>query len=208
MTKFLVLCIAVAAVVLSCSKAAVDRTPQDEETGAAGQTYDPLASKIDRQVVPEVYPIQITAVPEAGDSLLSPLPVSYDEYDSTSSQVSPTEVYRVQIFTSRLYAEANRERALADEIFNLPVHLDYEVPYYKLRVGDFTTRDEAEDMVSEIRAIGYRNAWVARVIQRIHEAPAFAPEDEPILPGDTTITPLIPVDSTDSVLMESGDEPR
>ena len=169
---------------VSCFRPGGRSAPADEDM--QDQTlFDPLAQPEDREVVPEVYPVTIAAVPGPGDSLVSLPAITPSGLDSTESAISPAEVYRIQIFTSRLYAEANREWALAEEIFNLPVHLDYEVPYYKLRVGDFITRSEAEEMVSEIRAIGYRNAWVARVVLRIRDVPEFNLSDEPILPTDS-----------------------
>jgi len=140
-----------------------------------------------------VYPVSVAMAADAGDSLIQPRESDFDAFDSSSSEINPREVYRIQIFTSRLYNEANQELALAEEIFNLPVHLDYEVPYYKLRVGDFTERNEAEDMLPEIRAIGYRDAWVARVIKKIREVPLYEMLDEPILPFDSVeFSPVVP----------------
>jgi hypothetical protein len=159
--------------------------------------FDPLATVQDREIVPEVYPVNVSNPAEAGDSLVKPNDLSYMDMDSAVSDVSPDEVYRVQVFTSRLYSEAARERELAEEIFNLPIYLDYEVPYYKLRVGDFENRDEAENMLSEIKNIGYRNAWVARVVLRVRKAPEYEMTEGPILPQEAEDTLMIPVDSND-----------
>jgi hypothetical protein len=153
--------------------------------------------------VPEVHPVEAAALTDSSDSLVQTRDITYLQFDSASSAVAPTEVYRVQIFTSRLYSEAARERTLAEEIFNLPISLDYEVPYYKLRVGDFKTRDEAENMVPEIKNIGYRNAWVARVVLRVKEAPEYELMEEPILPEDSAVSPALPFDSA---YQENGSE--
>jgi hypothetical protein len=195
MSRFTVLIIVAALMIVSCAKQ--PGLPPPEETDTSGPLFDPLETGHDREVVPVVYPVTVRAIPDAGDSLVQPGDMSFLEYDSTSSLNSPAEVYRVQIFTSRLYAEAARERQLAEEIFNLPIHLDYEVPYYKLRVGNFLARDEAENMLSEIKTIGYRNAWVARVVLRIREAPESELPEEPILPGDSLDTIPAPTDSPD-----------
>ncbi len=179
----------------------------EEPPPESSQPLDPMVTATDREVVPEVYPIHIVPGEDTGDSLITPRPIDYSEFDSTLNLVNPTEVYRVQIFTSRLFAEASREQAIANEIFNQPVHLDYEVPYYKLRVGDFVTREEAEDMVSEIRSIGYRGAWVARVVLRVREALIFDEGDEPILPSEVPDTVYLEPEVIDSVnIEESGDE--
>ncbi|MCP4569357.1 MAG: SPOR domain-containing protein [FCB group bacterium] len=204
MKRFLFIILLPGLMVLSCARPAQRIAPVEEETAAATQ-YDPLATPADREVVPEVYPVTVAVVPDAGDSLVGIPGQTYNAFDSTASEISPTEVYRVQVFTSRLYAEANAERALAEEIFNLPVHLDYEVPYYKLRVGDFLTRGDAEEMVSEIRSIGYRNAWVARVVLRVREVPEFDLSDEPILPVDSG---GMLVEPSDTIALPEKDDNR
>ncbi|MFH1699020.1 MAG: SPOR domain-containing protein [Candidatus Zixiibacteriota bacterium] len=170
---------------LSCTKRA-STLSEPAEPSAGALPLDPLATSIDREVVPEIHPINVMAFPDAGDSLVSPLSHSFSALDSLESGTSPTDVYRVQIFTSRLYNEARKEKAIADEVFNLPVYLDYEVPYYKLRIGDFAKREEAENMISEIRSIGYRGAWVARVNLRVRPEPKILIDEEPILPSPET----------------------
>ena len=178
---------------ISCSIRQPAQKPAEEESRPGEPLFDPLATAADREIVPEVYPVSVAMAADAGDSLIQPRESDFDAFDSSSSEINPREVYRIQIFTSRLYNEANQELALAEEIFNLPVHLDYEVPYYKLRVGDFTERNEAEDMLPEIRAIGYRDAWVARVIKKIREVPLYEMLDEPILPFDSVeFSPVVP----------------
>jgi hypothetical protein len=190
-----------ALMVTSCALRRVG--PQEaktEEKKPAGPPFDPLATPGDRVVVPEEYPVNALQFAQVGDTAASIGNTVQTAADTTSTE--PSEVYRVQIFTSRLYTEASREKAIAEEIFNLPVYLDYEVPYYKLRVGDFTARGDAEDMLPEIKAIGYRNAWVARVMLRIQEAPEFDLSEEPVLPEDST---SLPADTTGQ---DSGGENR
>ena len=202
MARYLIV-VCLAALLLSACGPRRGAAPPSEEPSetATGSVFDPLASSEDRMVVPETYPVQPAAADDPGDSLAVPLDIPYGTYDSLMSADSPAEVYRVQIFTSRLYTEAGRERVLAEEIFNLPIYLDYEVPYYKLRVGDFITRDEAENMLSEIKAIGYRHAWVARVILRTREIPEPDAADEPILPESAET-------AADTIFLKSGGDER
>jgi hypothetical protein len=183
--------------VASCGMRRVGTDTSEGTEKPSAPIFDPLATSQDREVVPEIYPIKGTITPDVGDSLVKPGDMSYLQSDSAASVVGPTEVYRVQVFTSRLYSEAARERELAEEIFNLPIYLDYEVPYYKLRVGDFELRDEAEDMLAELKNLGYSNAWVARVILRVREAPEYEFPEEPLLPDELIDSLMVPADSTD-----------
>jgi len=73
--------------------------------------------------------------------------------------------WRVQIF----FESGNNSKPLAAaaiEKFNkkhpdVRAHLLFESPYYKVRVGDFRSKIEAEKFLTEIRA-NYPNAFVTR----------------------------------------------
>ncbi|MDD4053096.1 MAG: SPOR domain-containing protein [candidate division Zixibacteria bacterium] len=173
-----------ALVVAACSPAKFFSRHPEEKQPAATIAFDPLATSADREIVPETYPIRTVRPGRAATARDSA---------RVDSITGPIEVFRVEIFTSRLYGEANRELAIAKELFSLPIHVDYEVPYYRLRVGDFPTRTDAEQMVESIRSIGYPNAWVARAIKKTVQPPSLDILDQPILPQDTIgIAPLIP----------------
>ncbi len=87
-----------------------------------------------------------------------------DEIDSLNSQA-----YRVQIFSSKKFGESRQVKLVAEEIFDRPVFLDYEVPYYKIRVGNFANRDKAEEYQQRVKSSGYKNAWVVVVIVDVKE---------------------------------------
>jgi hypothetical protein len=50
-------------------------------------------------------------------------------------------------------------------------------------------------MLAEIKVIGYRNAWVARVVLRVMDAPEYETDDEPILPEETEDSLSLPPDT-------------
>jgi hypothetical protein len=178
--------------------------PEPEKQKAAQETYDPLSLPEDRVIVPEKYPVEVALAPESTDSLIAPPGPDLLATEREEDTTTPKEVYRVQIFTSRMYAEARREQAVAEEIFNFPVHLDYEVPYYKLRVGEFKTREEAEEALPEIKTIGYHAAWVARVVTNVQEIGPGDEGEEPLLPSDSLYRELDMQDSTAAAKEDRG----
>ena len=71
--------------------------------------------------------------------------------------------YRIQIFMEsgnealNLAEEARDE--FAEKFTEIPAYLAFRAPYYRVRVGDFRTRLEAEQFLRKI-SLDYPNAWV------------------------------------------------
>lgn len=71
-------------------------------------------------------------------------------------------VLRVQFFTTTNIADAEDIRRRASQELAVPVTMDFETPYYKLKAGPFPTESAAERLVTKLRAMGYESAWVVR----------------------------------------------
>ena len=149
------------------------------ETGAevsgTSDSFDPLGLQRDREVVPAKYPrtgtivgrpaTEETGSGQARDSLQAGGEEGAQKIDSANSQV-----YRVQIYTGLVHGEARQIARVAEEIFDQPVYVDYEVPNYKVRVGNWVNRDEAERYRQRAKTVGYGNAWVVMVSVNVREA--------------------------------------
>lgn len=75
---------------------------------------------------------------------------------------SQRDGYRVQILTTRFVAEADSLRNKLTPIIEDSIYITYEVPNYKVRVGDFINRKEAENLQGIIKNLGYSTAWIVR----------------------------------------------
>lgn len=76
--------------------------------------------------------------------------------------------WRVQIFASRdqpeATARATRVReALGDRV---PVYVERDDPWFKVRVGDFAARPAAERLRDELVALGWSDAWAVQTTIR------------------------------------------
>jgi len=75
------------------------------------------------------------------------------------------EGYRVQIFfDSGTYSGDRARQAKEDfetEYEEIPAYLTWKAPNYRVRVGDFRTRLEAEKFLSELSK-EYPNAWIIK----------------------------------------------
>jgi hypothetical protein len=172
----------------------------EPETDARG--YDPLELPEDREVVPVTHPksgaitgeLAFVTTDEAPSDTAAAVIDIPDQIDSLFNQA-----YRIQLFTGKVYGEAKYAHTVAEEIFDRPVFLDYEVPYFKIRVGNFADREKAEEYLMRVMTAGYTNAWVVAVNVRVQEtAPLY---DESGLPLEWDS--IIPLDEES----ESYDQP-
>ena len=85
------------------------------------------------------------------------LPESKNETDQTTK-----EVFRIQIFESSVASIARAEAKRFQNIFGDTVYTDFETPLYKLRIGSFQNRKDAEEAVESISRLGAKDAWIIR----------------------------------------------
>jgi len=160
--------------------------------------FDPLELPRDREIIPDRYPRSGAILGRS--QLMDSVSQQYSEGPDSLFVRPPTapidtinnQAYRVQLVTSNVNGEARRAAAVAEEMFDQPVYLDYEVPNYKVRVGSFAHRDDAEQYRQKARAAGYSNAWVVMVNLKIKKlTPLY--DDLPL------VGPPLPADSTDAI---------
>lgn len=75
---------------------------------------------------------------------------------------SASSRFRIQILASSQVETVRQEKRAVEAKTSLPVFMSLEQPFYKLYVGDFQTRKEAEAQLKEIRSKGYSDAWIVR----------------------------------------------
>ncbi|RME00906.1 MAG: SPOR domain-containing protein, partial [Calditrichaeota bacterium] len=102
-----------------------------------------------------------------------------------STQASPTDTsaaktmlgYRVQILQTEDAEEARMVQKDAILALDADVYLIYDNPYYKVRVGDFASRYEAETFLEKVVKKGYSSAWIVRT--RINTTPTKQDKEQP-----------------------------
>jgi len=71
--------------------------------------------------------------------------------------------FRIQILASSQIDMVRQEKLNAEAATGLPVFMASEQSLYKLYVGDFKTRADADAALPEVKNKGYRDAWVVTV---------------------------------------------
>ncbi len=82
------------------------------------------------------------------------------EIDTLDSKSYLVKGYRVQIVISQ---NVNELEVIQDKLMqsvDKKIYIIFELPNYKLRVGNFLNRKEAESFQKKIVRLGYRTAWV------------------------------------------------
>lgn len=73
--------------------------------------------------------------------------------------------FRIQIISTKNLENATKAKLIAFEQFSdlqVNFYLEFDSPYYKVRVGDFKSRDAAENIQEIIRSRGYPKAWIVK----------------------------------------------
>ena len=156
---------------------------QEADSGDRDHRFDPLDLSQDLEIVPQKHPqsgeiggqLQAVEFEAPNDDMATDYAVGLpDTIDTLNHQA-----YRIQLFAGKLYGEARRALRVAQEIFDRPVFLDYEVPYFKVRVGSFSDREDAEDYQQRAKAAGYPEAWVVMVNVGVAKPAPLYPEGTP-----------------------------
>jgi hypothetical protein len=80
--------------------------------------------------------------------------------DSTIVETVETQGFRIQIFATGSIDEATASQTVARNQVGDSVYVVYDPPVYKVRVGDYATRLEANQRLTRIVNMGYDDAWV------------------------------------------------
>lgn len=156
--RFGIISIFLITLVLSCSstrKATRDDTPE-KESPQYDESFDPLRLNDDEIVFKE-----------------EPKPITRnDRVDRIDTSLEPVEKadklvdgFRIQLFATKDIESATIAKKEAQFVFandSLNIYVEFDSPYYKLRIGDFRDRDKAEQFREITREKGYSSSWIVK----------------------------------------------
>lgn len=88
--------------------------------------------------------------------------------DSTEIEEEIAQGFRIQVFASPSIDEATSMKNSVQLMVSDSVYVVYDPPVYKVRVGDYVSRLDANKMLSFMLDRGFPDAWVVadRIVQR------------------------------------------
>jgi len=99
--------------------------------------------------------------------------------DGDTESLERMEGYRIQLMAAteksnaaelgeefkEKWKEAREDEDNEDSYFyrkDIPIYLEYYKPYWKLRVGNYKKKKQAEDTLKYIKEIGFEDAWIVK----------------------------------------------
>jgi hypothetical protein len=170
--KYLIILLTVITLLIGCSASTGSRYETKKETGKENETEVTKDAAEDFDITPYQTEIDIEAPPIATDKL--PPDVWYGYEDSASDIerkiVGTTDGYRVQVLSTDDIDEANRIRTeIYEKISRKEVYVIFEPPFYKVKVGDFTTKSEADNLRFKLNQLGYSESKVVQETVNLFE---------------------------------------
>lgn len=102
----------------------------------------------------------LSAVP--GEEATPPPPP--EPAPAASLDIRHVSGYRVQLYATREPEKAKAFAEGAREHFSEKLYVEYLDPYYKVRIGDCLTHEEARLLLERARAAGFDQAWVTETL--------------------------------------------
>jgi len=90
--------------------------------------------------------------------------------DSLRNIIGTTDGYRVQVLSTDNIDEANLVRSeIYEQTSRKEVYVIFEPPFYKVKVGDFASKSEAENLRFKLNQLGYTESKVVQETVNIFE---------------------------------------
>jgi hypothetical protein len=174
--KFIIIITGIVVLLIGCSASTGSRYETKEETGAKTSTSTSTEVKTevseDFDITPYETEIDIEAPPLSADKLPTDVWYGYKSSspDSTKKIIGTTDGYRVQVISTDDIEEANLVRSeLYEQTTRKEVYIVFEPPFYKVKVGDFISKSEAENLRFKLNQLGYSESKVVQETVNIFE---------------------------------------
>lgn len=63
--------------------------------------------------------------------------------------------WRIQVYMTEDPVVADTLKNALSDKYNIPAYVVFETPYYRVRIGDFSTKDEANELLKKLESKGF-----------------------------------------------------
>jgi hypothetical protein len=140
----------------SSSRKTVKGESPEKKTEQLDESFDPLKLNDDNIKFQE-------GSQSSSDQEMSP-PIDNTQ-ETSDEQKKLVDGFRVQLFATKDIESATIAKKEAEFVFtddSVKLYIEFDSPYYKLRIGDFQNRDNAEAFREIARGKGYSSSWIVK----------------------------------------------
>ncbi len=179
--KKIFLYLTMAAFLFGCAGTQKSKTPGEGVPSAStmDESFDPLSLNDEDLVFEKVVRGQ-TAEQEMER-------VTVPETTAVSQENKLVDGYRVQLISTKDLEGATKFKQIVSEQFaDLDYHfyIEFDSPYYKVRMGDFQTREEAQQARQIVQSRGYPKAFIVKTKVWSNPPSKLANEENNFQPPD------------------------
>ena len=172
--KSIILRTVIAVILAGCSASTGSRyeTKEEPKTSTTATTEVKKVVEEDFDITPYETEIDIEVPLLIGDKLPSDVWYEYNTSttDSTKKIIGTTDGYRVQVISTDDIDEANLIRSeIYEKTTRKEVYINFEPPFYKVKVGDFTSKSEAENLRFKLNQLGYTESKVVQETVNLYQ---------------------------------------
>ena len=155
-----------------CSSSTGTRYETKKETKTATTDDEKENLNEDFDITPYKTKIDLEAPPITTDKLPPDVWYGYQNSsaDSEKKIIGTSDGFRVQVLSTDDIDEANRIRIeIYEKTMQKEVYVVFEPPFYKVKVGDFTSKSDANDLRFKLNQLGYTEAKVVQETVNLFE---------------------------------------
>lgn len=170
--KLFIILLTVILLLIGCSASTGSRYETKKETGKETETELIKETAEDFDITPYQTELDIEAPSIATDKLPPDVWYGYENLPSNAEKkiIGTTDGYRVQVLSTDDIDEANRIRAeIYERTTRKEVYVIFEPPFYKVKVGDFTSKSEADNLRFKLNQLGYTESKVVQETVNLFE---------------------------------------
>ena len=147
-------------ILTSCGAPASRTGVVQDKRMKAERKFDPVGDTRDKDIITGRHSSRLNAHASGNaDSLV----LEKEQQIEPSSDDTLTILFRVQVYASKSVDEANQYAASIKELFPEGIFVEYQAPYYKVRVGGFHKASDGDLYLERVKQLGFDNAWLIRV---------------------------------------------
>jgi hypothetical protein len=147
---------------ISCADLRNRIKPERDPRMGAETRFDPISFPGDEAVITGHSGRMVTESSKADSVVTNSVDSSVQLTGGISGERT---LFKVQVYSTKSFEDAQQYSSSIKNMFPEGVSVEYQVPYYKVQVGQFNNSSDGQFFLEKVKQLGFENAWLVRIIQ-------------------------------------------